>query len=283
MGDSSTMFLDSVTYALNYWLEKQRQKGKRSETNLMWIEIYVSGTSVMILLGVCVVFLIMAIERIATYERSDDEEVDAPVVLAFASVNLVFDILSTVMFILDRRHLVNKENEIQMNFCSAFMHILADFMRTLSELAASTFVVAFGTDSVLTDAWCAIVVEVRSYLLVRTSAAARRPLTIDNTSFAQIFIFVPAIYVSWELVSRVRRLRSGHVQIEDDSVSEESDTYHAPLVDASLTTSETVDISVNSGDPSVLSIQEGKFSGSPEVAPVSSELSALVENDGARS
>ena len=49
-------------------------------------------------------------------------------------------------------------------------------------MAASLFVLAFDTDSELTDAYCAIVVE--------------------------LFIVGPALYVAFELISRVRKLRS---------------------------------------------------------------------------
>ena len=49
MGDSSTMFLDSIT-SLNYWLEIQKEKKTRSKRRLEWIEIYVSGLSIIILL-----------------------------------------------------------------------------------------------------------------------------------------------------------------------------------------------------------------------------------------
>eukprot|EP00939_MAST-03C_sp_MAST-3C-sp1_P001518 g1518.t1 len=195
MGDSSTMFLDSVTYGFNYWLEKERRKknGKRSKDELEWIEIYVSGLSVVVLVAVSVVFFVLAIVRIV-HAKNSDKTVEAPVVFVFASINLIFDIASTVLFMMDRKDLVDNKDRMNVNFCSAFLHILADFMRTFSELAASLFVICFDTDSELTDAYCTIVVEA--------------------------FILGPAIYVSVELHSRIRKLRcrADGIRIDEDEV-----------------------------------------------------------------
>ena len=188
MGDSSTMFLDSITYALNYWLEIQKEKKTRSKRRLEWIEIYVSGLSMVILLGVSVVFLILAIQRIANAANSS-KEVEATFVLVFSAINLVFDFLSLGLFIHERRSLIDQNNGMNVNFFSAFLHIVADFLRTISEMVASLFVLAFDTDSELTDAYCAIVVE--------------------------LFIVGPALYVVYELVSRVRKLQSTTIDGQD--------------------------------------------------------------------
>ena len=86
------------------------------------------------------------------------------------------------LFVLDRKNLVGEDQTINVNFCSAFLHILADFMRTLSELVAAGLVMALDTNSELTDAYCAIVVEV--------------------------FILGPAVYIVSELVTRMKTRRS---------------------------------------------------------------------------
>ena len=85
------------------------------------------------------------------------------------------------MFVIDRKDLVDKKDNMNVNYFSAFLHIMADFMRTLSELGASLFVIVFDTDSELTDAYCTIVVEA--------------------------FILGPALYVAFELYHRIRKLR----------------------------------------------------------------------------
>ena len=84
------------------------------------------------------VFFVMAVNRIAR-AGSSSKTVEAPVVLVFASINLVFDIISTVMFVIDRKDLVDKKDNMNVNYFSAFLHIMADFMRTLSELGASLY------------------------------------------------------------------------------------------------------------------------------------------------
>ena len=180
------MLLDSITYALNYWLEIQKEKKIRSKNRLQWIEIYVSGLSMIVLLVVSIVFLILAIQRIANAAHSE-KEVEATFVLVFSAINLVFDFISLGLFIRERRSLVDQNNSMNVNFFSAFLHIVADFLRTISELAASLFVIAFDTDSELTDAYCAIVVE--------------------------FFIIAPALYVIFELVSRVKHLNSSTLDI----------------------------------------------------------------------
>jgi Co/Zn/Cd efflux system component len=206
MGDSSTMVLDSITYAMNYWLEIQKEKKTRSKLRLQWIEIYVSGLSVIVLLGVSIVFLILAIQRIVNAKNSE-QEVEATFVLVFSAINLVFDFLSLGLFIHERRSLVDQNNDMNVNFFSAFLHIVADFLRTVSELVASLLVIAFDTDSELTDAYCAIVVE--------------------------FFILAPALYVMFELISRIRSLQSSSVIDSNNNnivVDSSSDIRDNPLV-----------------------------------------------------
>lgn len=157
MGDSSTMFIDSVTYVFNYWLEREKAKPKK-RPNLQWIEIIVSSASIFVLVAVSIVFFALSISRLLTLKDSP-EDVEAPVIFGFATVNLMFDILSTILFVLNRRK-VDQDVAVNINLCSAFLHILADLMRTISELVAALLVMILHTNSEATDAYCAIVVEV---------------------------------------------------------------------------------------------------------------------------
>lgn len=152
------MIMDSATYALNYWMERQRASNKRSEISLKWIEIYVSSISVGVLISVSVVFFLLACDRIVyPHEPSPDHTVDSSMMLLFSSMNFIVDIVLIACYL--AYSLIDGERRVvNMNLCSAGLHVAADFMRTLSVIVAS-IIAHKRSDSELIDAYCAIIVE----------------------------------------------------------------------------------------------------------------------------
>ena len=74
-----------------------------------------------------------------------------------------------------------------LNLCSAFAHVLADTLRTLTVMACALLVQLGGFDSEATDAVgslvvCAIIILIAAFVAVETSLALRRLLTATRTA-----------------------------------------------------------------------------------------------------
>eukprot|EP00924_Labyrinthula_sp_SR-Ha-C_P010695 snap_masked-scaffold_49-processed-gene-1.59-mRNA-1 protein AED:0.22 eAED:1.00 QI:0/0/0/1/1/1/2/0/326 len=168
-GDVSTMLLDSFTYMLNIYAESQKYKSDvdvnslRHKTRIMKIEISVTGFSIAILFSVTTFLLNDAIRRLRAPEQHDkgDDEVSSTILLRFSSVNLLIDIIACFFYCtrywqptmdaspetggfigeeadqlgvesLEENEVQEKENEKNLNMASAFLHLGADTMRTVT-------------------------------------------------------------------------------------------------------------------------------------------------------
>mmetsp|Transcript_3038 Transcript_3038/g.3617 ORF Transcript_3038/g.3617 Transcript_3038/m.3617 type:complete len:356 (+) Transcript_3038:250-1317(+) len=157
LGDSSTMALDSFTYMLNIYAEKKKTVGTIKTARL---EVYVASFSVFTLILVTAFLLWDAISRLVS---SKTENVRADIMLNFSVANLVVDIISCGMFSV--KFLKNEEeptadtcqddvskrknskdsdalasSETDLNMASAFVHLVADTLRTITVMVTAIVV-----------------------------------------------------------------------------------------------------------------------------------------------
>ena len=115
LGDSGDMAVDTLTYLLAYYIERQkaRSPGRRLSRRLQISELVVAFISGLTLVVASVVILIDALKRLATppptsgpAEVGGDEpqEVNGAVILGFSSFNLAVDIAQILLFFCRRRH-----------------------------------------------------------------------------------------------------------------------------------------------------------------------------------
>ncbi|KOO33515.1 hypothetical protein Ctob_014399 [Chrysochromulina tobinii] len=90
MGDTATMAVDSVTYAINIGAEYHKETvGPRAAAR---IEIGASLLSVVALVAVTISIVISAVARLSEAAAEKDEDVDPLIMLIFTSMNLAVDI-----------------------------------------------------------------------------------------------------------------------------------------------------------------------------------------------
>ena len=100
MSDTSTMAIDSLTYAINVAAEyyKERMGARQSAI----IEIVASIVSVVFLVAVTANFLSDAINRLNADAEEVEEEVNPIIMLVFTSINLVIDFAMCASIVLRR-------------------------------------------------------------------------------------------------------------------------------------------------------------------------------------
>ena len=249
LGDTGTMAVDSLTYAINLIAEYNRHR--LSPRTSMAIEVSASLFSVVALVGVTMYVMHDAIVRLS--RPSTGTRVNAGIMLVFTGINLLIDLgmcgsillrrsgglgsclrrvgrrkklLSPQMGqeLLDRqgansvvsedvcfrRSGLSVENSaagalppaatgtldpaankpagtadvdasLSLNMCSAFAHVLADTMRTLTVMGCGVLVAAFGLDSERTDAIgslvvCCIILFIAAYITYEALTTLRSSL-----------------------------------------------------------------------------------------------------------
>lgn len=95
MGDSITMMVDGLTYAINLWAE--RAKEGKTERERIKIDTVAPAISLLALVAVTVYVAVDAIERLA-HNKSGSNNANAEVMWAFAAVNLALDFGNIAMF-----------------------------------------------------------------------------------------------------------------------------------------------------------------------------------------
>lgn len=160
-GDSVDMAIDTATYALNWYVERERDR-KGGERRFDRLEISVSLVSAVTLLVATGLLFWGGAHRL----RDPTSQTERPaIVLMFSGVNLIIDIAQGWMFVSQyRRYRQLKRSRpdapANFNLASAAVHVLADTMRTVSEMVAAQLSMLGGFDPVVTDAWCSYVVNV---------------------------------------------------------------------------------------------------------------------------
>merc|ERR1712048_246241 len=83
----------------------------------------------------------------------DGEDVNPSIILGFAIFGILFDVICLIAFARNQ----NEEGQ-GINLLAAFMHVAADFARSIATLIAAIMIMYFGFDGVTTDAWAGIIV-----------------------------------------------------------------------------------------------------------------------------
>mmetsp|Transcript_8502 Transcript_8502/g.16730 ORF Transcript_8502/g.16730 Transcript_8502/m.16730 type:complete len:271 (-) Transcript_8502:247-1059(-) len=156
LSDTSSMFLDSATYAVNIYAESQDKKDVKKTQRRMLIA---SGVSFFALLGITVYFLCDALTIILSDDEEDDD-VNAYIVLAFAVVGLVFDLASLSPYCVDGVEQGDASDHTgKMNMCSALSHVLSDTMRSITTLVESIILLNTDINGARADAYASLVVS----------------------------------------------------------------------------------------------------------------------------
>jgi len=178
LSDTSSMFLDAATYAINIYAEAQPKEDKRKTQKTMLIA---SGVSFLALLGITLYFLIDAISVIQSGETGDDD-VNPYIVLGFAVAGIVFDLASLLPYMLRGLTQGDHADEAgRMNMCSALSHVLSDTARSITTLIES-FVIIFGNvNGTKADAYSAMIV---SCIIIVGVAKSLHQWSLDAMKFA---------------------------------------------------------------------------------------------------
>ena len=203
LGDAAAMSVDVFTYGSNMYAERLKSQGRgESERDRMILEVYVPMFSISALLGVTIYILSDAVHTIRNPPAAG--VVDVNFLYGFSSANFVIDVVSTYLFYrkgksafiseihhthtfhTDRFHLSSAQvplnpddcghpfsgkNELpeakkNLNMISAFTHLGADSMRTLSVFIAAVIVTTRGYSADICDAWAAIIVSGTIFFMV---------------------------------------------------------------------------------------------------------------------
>jgi len=147
--DSVSMAVDVGTLVLNCIVEKQVGKPWHRESELLG-----TGISLGTLLLFTALLMHEAIDKGINLDPSEDD-VNPYIVMGFALWGILFD--CTAMLAFWRNSRANKEGK-GINMWTAFMHVAADFCRSISTLVSSLLVLGGGLNSVEVDAWAGLVV-----------------------------------------------------------------------------------------------------------------------------
>ena len=151
-GDSATMMLDSLTYAVNIYAECKKSP---NEAASLRVELIATCFSIATLVAVTGFLMWDAASRLRSGNRGQGVQVD--IMLEFSMANLVIDVVACVVFLsrITRERMeqagrrvgiaehVQMEQEFEdsgLNMCSAFVHLLADTLRTITVLTSSIVV-----------------------------------------------------------------------------------------------------------------------------------------------
>jgi len=154
MADCVAGGVNSFAYFLNIFVEAS--KGKRGHCAA---ELFVPAASIVFL----VVFTNMVLwASIATLQGSEDvendhaEEVNPWIVLGFALWGLVHNIVC--LFAL-RRDLQRSGGKVGVNILGVLLTLGANLLRGLVKLIEAVLIIAFGFNTVVTDAWACVFVS----------------------------------------------------------------------------------------------------------------------------
>jgi len=162
MGDSITMVVDCVTYLLNIYTEIQKSEIQMTHgeqiSSSSKLEKYVTVVSGLSLLVVTSFLMYDASSRLIS--ESGIDPVNPFIMLGFTLVNLIINIVGCLTFSgLCEKKDYRKVDRHSLNMTSAFVHLVADTMRTLTVLSSSLVVLLTSGDAVEADAIGSLVVS----------------------------------------------------------------------------------------------------------------------------
>jgi Co/Zn/Cd efflux system component len=184
-GDAASMGVDTMTYLLNSVAERYKARGASARERLQ-LELYIPLVSALALLCASGMIVSQALSTLRAPPAVSSAH--SGVMLIFSSVNLIIDAVAVVFF---RRvqqleaavHraalgdaaapllpdqgaaplLPNGDADLwrgNFNLCSAFTHVLADTLRSISVLVAALAARAGKVDADVADAWAGLSVSV---------------------------------------------------------------------------------------------------------------------------
>eukprot|EP00036_Acanthoecidae_sp_10tr_P009214 CAMPEP_0182920812 /NCGR_PEP_ID=MMETSP0105_2-20130417/3730_1 /TAXON_ID=81532 ORGANISM="Acanthoeca-like sp., Strain 10tr" /NCGR_SAMPLE_ID=MMETSP0105_2 /ASSEMBLY_ACC=CAM_ASM_000205 /LENGTH=363 /DNA_ID=CAMNT_0025058265 /DNA_START=283 /DNA_END=1374 /DNA_ORIENTATION=+ len=163
-GDSMTMMIDGLTYAVNLWADKAKQ-GKPEAIRIK-IDTIAPALSLAALVAVTIYITVDAARRLSDKSKEDSNDANAEVMWSFALVNLILDFGNIALFFVGKsdsgRYYLscNACNHLDLNMMSAFVHVGADTMRSVAVLGAGIAADANAVSSDRADAIGAIVVSI---------------------------------------------------------------------------------------------------------------------------
>lgn len=160
LSDTGSMGVDSLAYFANILLERRKHLLGAKKTRF-W-EAFVSFMSASLLVLVTMYAIIDAAQRLKNHNDSDgdDESVDGRYVFAFALANFILDIIMCTNYfyqIRSRRLQISIQEQIiheahdQLNMVSAFIHLFADTLRSVTSLIAGALESKYPDDGVAID------------------------------------------------------------------------------------------------------------------------------------
>jgi len=164
-GDSISMLVDVITYISNLYAELSSASAYEKKRN----QLIAAGFSLAVLMILSFFIIYSATARLVRDIEGDEEVVDPDIVLVFAIIGIMFDILSCTAFWKLSRQTVRGDAVIQdstsasteqssggsgsqINMISALMHVLSDSVRSLTTLMEAILIKWFGANGEITDA-----------------------------------------------------------------------------------------------------------------------------------
>jgi len=152
LADCVSMAVDAGTYFLNMLAETQ--KGTRLHR---WFQLIIPAVSLSLLIYFTLDVIREAVGNLSP-GSNEDESVNPSIVFAFALWGIIFDIASLYAF---TRNQKKSGGQAGINMVAAFMHVAADFARSITTLTESILLFAYPNwNGVVIDAWSCLVVSV---------------------------------------------------------------------------------------------------------------------------
>merc|ERR1740117_272210 len=113
-----------------------------------------------------------ALGRLEQEDEQTQEALGVPM-LAFASIGLVFNVVSLSLFWAQGIPTCSHGSDGQLNLCAAAMHLIGDTVRMIVILGSGIFIVLFDKekDSGTIDAYCAILVSIFTMIVTVLTAS----------------------------------------------------------------------------------------------------------------
>ncbi|GBG33711.1 Metal tolerance protein 1 [Hondaea fermentalgiana] len=153
LSDAASMLVDTMSYGLNLYAEQRKRKQRLSALDLVRLEVFVPLFS-----AACLTFILIAVCWAALADLAQPQSPGGKTVregwpLIFASANLAIDLVCTWRFLRraqgnplefvmssstsQGRSWIEDSSPRNVNMCSAWTHIIADTLRSITVLCAS--------------------------------------------------------------------------------------------------------------------------------------------------
>ena len=192
VSDSGSMMVDSIAYMLNIVLERRKHLLGAKAVKL-W-EVVISILSVGLLTIVTLFSLVDASSRLHRHDDGDD--VDGRIVFGFAVGNFALDIAMCSNYFFHLRHRkrmqsvqdqIRHEAKNELNMVSAFVHLLADTLRTITSMIAGILEdtmkdKAISIDSIATFVVCGAIFLAASFVFYEAAQQLREYRALDEVT-----------------------------------------------------------------------------------------------------